>query len=72
VTSLVDEPEPPTQLTIAEQALRLIKVAKPGEGDLLLRENGLKWKRKKSFWVLQGGPITDTASISGVNPSASG
>jgi tetratricopeptide (TPR) repeat protein len=71
-SSLVDEPEPPAQLTIAEQALRLIKDAKPGEGDLLLRENGLKWKRKKSFWVLQGGPITDTASISGVNPSASG
>lgn len=70
--SLTDEPESPAQLAIAEQALRLIKDAKPGEGNLLLLENDLKWKLERSFWVLQGGPITDTASISGVTQSASG
>ncbi|ERF71414.1 hypothetical protein EPUS_08683 [Endocarpon pusillum Z07020] len=65
-SSLVDEPEPPAQLTIAERALRLLRDAKQDDAELLLQENGLKWKRQKDFWVLQGGPITDTASMSGL------
>ena len=66
-SSLIDEPESPAQLRIAERALRLIKDSKPGDADLLLQENGLEWRRMKDFWVVQGGPITDTASISGLD-----
>ena len=68
-SSLVDEPESPAQLTIAERALRLLRDAKQDDAELLLQENGLKWKRQKDFWVLQGGPITDTASMSGLKVS---
>ena len=60
---LADEPEPPTQLALAETAVRLVKDARPDEADELLREAGLQWRRKKDFWVLEGGPFTDTASM---------
>ncbi|KAF7505120.1 hypothetical protein GJ744_001260 [Endocarpon pusillum] len=68
-SSLIDEPESPAQLTIVERALRLLRDAKQDDAELLLQENGLEWKRQKDFWVLQGGPITDTASISGLKAS---
>jgi tetratricopeptide (TPR) repeat protein len=66
--SLDDEPEPPAQLALAEEALRLVKDAKPEQAKSLLRQNGLKWKRNKDFWILVGGPITNTASISALEP----
>jgi tetratricopeptide (TPR) repeat protein len=62
-SNLMDEPEPPAQLTLAETAVRLVKDAMPDEADELLREAGLQWRRKKDFWVLEGGPLTDTASM---------
>lgn len=62
-SDLMDEPEPPAQLTLAETAVRLVKDAMPDEADELLREAGLQWRRKKDFWVLEGGPLTDTASM---------
>jgi tetratricopeptide (TPR) repeat protein len=62
-SDLTDEPEPPAQLTLAETAVRLVKDAMPDEADELLREVGLQWRRKKDFWVLEGGPLTDTASM---------
>jgi tetratricopeptide (TPR) repeat protein len=65
-SSLADEPESPAQLAIAEKALRLVRDAKKEEAERVLRANGLKWQRRADFWILQGGPITDTASISGL------
>jgi tetratricopeptide (TPR) repeat protein len=62
-SDLMDEPEPPAQLTFAETAVRLVKDAMPAEADEFLREAGLQWRRKKDFWVLEGGPLTDTASM---------
>lgn len=64
--SLIDEPETPAQLALAEEALRLVRAAKPDEAERLLQSNGLQWQREADFWVLQGGPVTDTASISGL------
>jgi tetratricopeptide (TPR) repeat protein len=58
-----DEPEPPAQLKLAETAVRLVKDAMPDEADELLREVGLQWRRKRDFWILEGGPLTDTASM---------
>ena len=60
-SSLDDEPQPPRELGIAEKALRLVKDAQQNEADSLLEENGLKWVRQRDFWIMQGGPITDTA-----------
>jgi len=58
------EPEPPSQLRIAEQALRLVRQACLTESQTLLRDNGLQWLRDEDFWILgQGGPVTDTAVI---------
>jgi hypothetical protein len=61
-----DEPESPVQLKVAEKALRLLKDTKFDLADKLLQDNNLRWRRKKDFWVLSGGPITDTASICGL------
>jgi tetratricopeptide (TPR) repeat protein len=63
LSDLMNEPEPPAQLTLAETAVRLVKDAMPNEADEFLREAGLQWRRKKDFWVLEGGPLTDTASM---------
>lgn len=63
---LDDEPESPAQLKVAEKALRLLKDAKFDLADKLLQDHNLKWRCKKDFWVLSGGPITDTASICGL------
>lgn len=59
--TLRDEPEPPTQLKLAEEALMLVKGADPKAADKLLEDNNLQWVRQKDFWIRQGGPITDTA-----------
>jgi len=58
---LADEPEPPTQLALAEEALRLVKKADVVGADELLAKNDLQWFRRKDFWIRQGGPIADTA-----------
>jgi len=65
--TLAEEPESRSQLELAEKALRLVKAAEPEKAELLLRDNGLKWLRKADFWALAGGPITDTALMSGLN-----
>ncbi len=62
-SSLIDEPEPPSQLAIAERALRLVREARAEEAEDLLDQNRLRWRRKQDFWVIQGGPLTDTASL---------
>jgi tetratricopeptide (TPR) repeat protein len=66
-STLAAEPESRRRLELAERALRLVKAAEPEKAELLLRDNGLKWLRKADFWALAGGPITDTASMSGLN-----
>jgi hypothetical protein len=62
-SSLAEEPEPCERLVIAEEAIRLVKDAKPEAADTLLRHEGLRWLREEDFWILQGGPITDTAGM---------
>ncbi|MCJ1419054.1 hypothetical protein MMC32_005405 [Xylographa parallela] len=64
-SSLDEEPEPPIQLIIAEKALRLVRQAKQTEARNLLHENRLRWTRKRDFWIMQGGPISDTAWMKG-------
>ncbi len=64
--SLDDEPEAPDQLATAEKALRYLKNAQGDEAEELLRARGLRWVRKRDFWIMQGGPATDTASMSPV------
>lgn len=59
--SLDDEPEPIERLKIAEKALRLVRAAQPQAAKKLLVHHGLMWVRLEDFWILQGGPITDTA-----------
>lgn len=58
---LVDEPEPRHQLETAEEALRYLKSYNQAAATELLQRHQLKWKRTRDFWVLQGGPISDTA-----------
>lgn len=60
-SSLSDEPEPAERLKIAEEALRLVRAATPKAAEELLLLHGLRWVRQEDFWILQGGPITDTA-----------
>lgn len=62
---LASEPEPPTQLRIAEQALRYVRGSKPKAAERILAENRLRWVRRRDFWIMQGGPFTDTAWMSG-------
>ncbi|KAL4763651.1 uncharacterized protein BDW70DRAFT_148431 [Aspergillus foveolatus] len=50
---LDDEPEPPQQLEIAEKALRYLKSYNQAAATKLLQ----------NFWILQGGPIADTARM---------
>lgn len=59
-----EEPEPPSQLKVAEQGLRLIRAAKFAESEQLLREEGFRWVREEDFWFsFQGGPTLDTSII---------
>jgi hypothetical protein len=60
-----EEPQPPRELRIAEQALRLVRKLKPEEAELLLKRNGLKWVRQEDFWILPGGPSADTGWMRG-------
>ncbi|KAL4732994.1 hypothetical protein BDV11DRAFT_200939 [Aspergillus similis] len=60
---LDDEPEPPQQLEIAEKALRYLKSYNQAAATDLLQSHGLKWRRPRDFWILQGGPIADTARM---------
>ncbi|KEF54168.1 uncharacterized protein A1O9_09963 [Exophiala aquamarina CBS 119918] len=64
---LNDEPEPPTQLAIAEEALRRVKRRDQAGAEELLRQNGLQWVRQQDFWIRQGGPPTDTAWMKAVD-----
>lgn len=65
VHSLDDEPEPASELRTAKEALMLVRAAKEAEAGAFLADRGLKWVSKRDFWVKQGGPITDTAWMSG-------
>jgi hypothetical protein len=65
VNSLDGEPQPPRELEIAEKALRLVRDRKERQAELLLDENGLKWKRVKDFWIPTGGPAADTGWMDG-------
>ena len=65
IHSLDDEPEPASQLRVAKEALKLVRAAKEAEAELFLADRHLRWVSKKDFWVKQGGPITDTAWMSG-------
>ena len=61
---LSDEPEPPSQLLLAERAVHLVRQARASDARALLRENGLQWIREADFYILgEGGPIADTAVI---------
>ena len=60
---LAEEPNTPQQLAIAEKALRHVRRASSMEADTLLCENKLEWVRTQDFWIVFGGPITDTASM---------
>jgi tetratricopeptide (TPR) repeat protein len=59
--TLVDEPEPVSQLALAEGALRYVQNRDQAAAEELLEKNGLQWVRKKDFWIQQGGPPADTA-----------
>jgi hypothetical protein len=63
LSSLGGEPESRHQLIIAEKALRLIKLADFEKAAMLLQENNLQGSRERDFFILQGGPITDTATL---------
>jgi hypothetical protein len=58
-----EEPDSPVELVIAEKALRLVRQTKSHDADLLLEKNGLKWVRQEDFWILNGSPGADTASM---------
>jgi hypothetical protein len=62
---LLDEPEAPGVLRIAEDALRLVRGRKHREAEVLLKENGLKWVRQDDFLLQTGGPAADTAWMKG-------
>jgi tetratricopeptide (TPR) repeat protein len=60
ITDLKDEPEPPSRLMTAEQALRLTKETKQSAAQRLLQQKKLQWVCERDFWMLQGGPMADT------------
>lgn len=62
-STLDDEPEPPSQLRVAEQALRFVKAADQEAAARLLEENQLQWACTRDFWINSGGPITDTGVL---------
>lgn len=65
---LFNEPEPPSQLRIAEKAVHLVREARLSDAQQLLHENGLQWVREADFYILgEGGPIADTAVIAPIN-----
>lgn len=61
---LADEPEPPSQLRVAEEAIHFVRLARAADARELLHENGLHWVREADFYILgEGGPVADTAVI---------
>jgi tetratricopeptide (TPR) repeat protein len=58
-----EEPQGPSELVIAEKALRLVRDLKLHDAELLLEENGLKWALQRYFWILNGSPPADTARM---------
>ncbi|KPI42118.1 uncharacterized protein AB675_5470 [Cyphellophora attinorum] len=58
--TLAEEPEPASQLSVAEEALRLVKERDQEGAQELLAKNNLEWVRAKDFW-LGGGAPADTA-----------
>ena len=68
--SLAEEPDTPQQLAIAEEALNHVRRMAFLEAERLLRENGLEWVRYQDFWILFGGPITDTAAMKGLRDTS--
>ncbi|KIX06090.1 uncharacterized protein Z518_04064 [Rhinocladiella mackenziei CBS 650.93] len=57
IDSLVEEPEPPYQLTVAESALRLVRDSHYDHAANLLQQEGLTWARPEHFWIVFGGPM---------------
>ncbi|TVY29026.1 Vegetative incompatibility protein HET-E-1 [Lachnellula hyalina] len=53
------------ELTVAEEALRLVRSRKQEDADVLLRKEKLRWTRKADFWLFEGGPSADTAWMKG-------
>jgi hypothetical protein len=65
---LSNEPEPPSQLQIAEKAVHLVREARLSDAGQLLCDNGLQWVREADFYILgEGGPIADTAVIAPIS-----
>lgn len=63
-TDIDSEPEPPSQLAVAERALRLVRKAEFEKSKNLLEKNNLRWVREADFWFsLTGGPTLDTSMI---------
>jgi len=68
VTSIDSPPSPssweriqkPNELQLAEEALRLVRDLRVEDATLLLKENGLRWTREETFWIITGGPAADT------------
>ncbi|KAL3447162.1 hypothetical protein BJX65DRAFT_277519 [Aspergillus insuetus] len=60
---LDEEPESPEQLELAEEALRYIKSYNWDAATALLQEHSLEWRRTRDFWILQGGPISDSSRM---------
>ena len=53
--------ESQSQLQIAEQGLRLIRIADIKSAENLLKESKLEWIRPQDFWMIFGGEPIDTA-----------
>ncbi|KAL3486504.1 hypothetical protein BJX62DRAFT_246728 [Aspergillus germanicus] len=60
---LDEEPESPEQLELAEEALRYIKLYNWDAAAALLKKHSLEWRRTRDFWILQGGPISDSSRM---------
>ena len=61
---LQDQPEPASQLTIARDALALVRQDRKDEAQKLLKQHRLRWVSEADFYILiQGGPTLDTSVI---------
>lgn len=54
------EPDPPRQLHIAEEALRMCRAEGLSKAEALLDKEGFKWKLESSLWLIFGMPGADT------------
>ncbi len=64
-TLLLNEPDPPRLLKIAEEALSLVRRRKDAEANSLLRGEKCEWVREEDFWIPLGGPAADTGMMKG-------